>query len=407
MSHYVAKGIAAVFLILMSFLVVSCEENDPETAKYSEAISSGAEEWDDLANQPYGLLEGSDTLLQVSWKDHFGYDAFMDMRTFRPAQPPGTNVKELTIEDIRALAAWRSPKGVPWTTWAYEEKLTLESHEAFGIRAVAAGYVISDQVNATVARFLLKQEGIEPTPELIELFTVGGKITIVFDSEDDWNPYFRLTRWFRENVSALASEPFTAISESYAWYTSPGYEKGLLPEELEAAMELMKEGNIPDNYQDFGAATEWANRASEIIRTGEIPPPKPPYYASLSDMSFLQMDGIFASLPYYRQLLEEVNKLYDNPEGGEQAYEKFITLIAKSPWPKDHYLKVWAERILEEVRFLEEFRGAPDEQLVDRDGEGEIPLSHFRETRQVYLEILKEEIASFIRQWSELQSSGD
>ncbi|MCH8322585.1 MAG: hypothetical protein IIB64_05870 [Proteobacteria bacterium] len=329
------------------------------------------------------------------------------MKTFRPAQPEERKARELTEEDIQALAAWRSPEGVPWTTWAYENELTLESHEVFAIRREAAGFVITDEVYATVLRFLLKQEGIGPTPEVIGFFTGGGEVPEIFTGEDNWNPYFRLTRWFRENVSAMASETFTGISESYAWYTSPGYEKGSLPEELEVAMELMKEGNVPENYQDFGAATDWAFRASEIIKSGEIPATQPPYYAAVSDHEFFQMNETLASLPDYRELLEVLNKLYDNPEGSEQDYEKFVTLIGKFSWPKEHYLKVWADRVVEDRQFLEEYKGTSDDQLVDRDESGELPLGYHRETLKTSLEILKEEIEAFIRKWSELRSTDD
>ena len=407
MGNRFTKGFAALILIIMSFLVISCGENDPYTSGDPEAIFSDTEEWDDIDAQPYGLLEGSDYLLQVSWKDRFGYDAYMDMKTFRPTQPPGTTVKELTEEDMQALAAWRSPTGVPWTTWAYEEELTLGIAEVFAIRAGTAVYFSSDAVDATGARFLLKQKGIGPTPEVIGFFTGGGEVPEIFTGEDNWNPYFRLTRWFRENVSAMASETFTGISESYAWYTSPGYEKGSLPEELEVAMELMKEGNVPENYQDFGVATDWAFRASEIIKSGEIPATQPPYYAAVSDHEFFQMNETLASLPDYWELLEVLNKLYDNPEGSEQDYEKFVTLIGKFPWPKEHYLKVWADRVVEDRQFLEEYKGTSDDQLVDRDESGELPLGYHRETLKTSLEILKEEIEAFIRKWSELRSTDD
>lgn len=397
------KNVWVLALLPFSILFLAgCSDEEPVDAnETSTEVSAPVSD-----NQPFGTEGLPEGYLQTSFMDNFGYDTLLDMKTFRPAQLPGLIARELTQNDIEALAAWRSPKGVPWTAWAYGKDFTLESFEMYGIRGVASGFLIPDETYQAFRKFLLEQEGIEPTPEVMEYITNGGTAPKFLEGIDVFEIEYFLTRWFRENVSAMTPEVFTGIVESYAWYTSPGYQKGTLPSELEGALDLLGRGVVSENYIGFGQAEDWANRASKIIREGISEIPEGPFYASFADLMFLHKDEIFAALGQYQNLLGVVSSYEVDPGSFLEKKEEFAKALEAIPEQASNGIKTYGENLLADLELLSAKKDAPDSEVVD-GRYGELPLAHYRALLPADVDTFKTIIEAFIERWSELQSSGD
>lgn len=382
---------------LFSLGLAACEKVNPQQEQAPESIS---EIFTEILDP--GCLGEDCRFQEIVVKERFGYDLILDTETFRFSQPPSKESYQLTEKDLKKLSEWRSPKGVPWTAWVYEADLSFESHEAFSIRSITGAYFISDRVMEKVIRFLIQEAGMEPADELFEFVTYRGLPPDNLEAKAPEELNYILSRWFQENVAASSFEIYTGISETYAWYTSPSYQEGTLPTEIEEAMELMKRGELPETPWDAPELIEVANRAAEIVRTEITPSLEGPFYASNFDLMFLQMGDTLSALGFYQELLDFLEVFINDPLSFSKIQPQFVSLLETAPRPTSDYLFSWAERVLPDLLLLEETKGLTPGKNVNTTRHGEIPVFAFRAFVTTEVELLTGEVGAFIRKWSEL-----
>ena len=374
------RKLSALFLAVFLSISVSLAHEDQETLEKYRTIAS-------------------------EFRD--AYEAFLDMETFRPTNPPGHDVRELKEEDIRALATWRNQHGVPWTTWAYEKELTLESRTAHSARVWALVHLYPSDIIAEFQYFLLAKKGFEFSDEEKEKYAETLELPERFSDQELVFSEFELNRWFRENVSAVITDTGTAVFESYAWYTSPGYQKGSLPEELEAALEAVGKDELPEWVYELSTPFSlWSERALALLRSGNFEVGSGPYYAGITDLEFLLREGRFSELGYYKDLLKVVLSIEEDTDNFPNLRGEFERLIKEFPGSSESFIVMWGEGLIEDYEILQEYKDQPDNEIVNR-WPGEQTLGQGRERVTNNLDGYKEFIEAFIQRWSELQSLDD
>lgn len=336
-----------------------------------------------------------------------GYEAYLDMETFLPTEPPGHDLRELTEEDIQELAAWRSKDGIPWTTWVYEDEPTLESKAAHSTRKWAAVHTFPNEVYEKFHYFLLGLKGIVFTEEEKQNFVETFEMPARYTGQEFNFTQFELSRWFRENVSTNIIDATTAAAETYAWYSSPSYKKGSLPPELESALESIGKEDLPDWVSEFPEyLQQWGERALLLIRSGEIKGGHGPYFASPSDMEFLQRDQRVKELDYYRELLSIVSDLGENPDQFSEFENQFQEALENFPGPQESFIVLWGKGSIDDYEFLQGHLGEPDDTPLGLEAQDRT-LGEARARIADNLSGYREDIEAFIERWSALESSGD
>lgn len=339
----------------------------------------------------------------IALEDSLGFEAFQDMETFRSAEPPGHEVHELTEEDIAAIAAWRSSKGVPWTTWSYENELTLASHEAHSIRATAAAFVIPDATLVIFHNFVLEKEGVEPNEKNLKLLMEGGDLSEISPDLDSVYAGYSLTRWFRENVSANINEMYTAILVSYAWYSSPAYEPGSLPVELEAGLILVQEGKVADWIEespDF--IKKWSKTASKIIIEGAGATDSGPYYVGIGDNLFFQIPSASALVDYYQKVNGIITALQHEDAPQAELSIRLAELSKEQPENVPEWMSLYISSVIEYLDILAANADQPDDKKIDRGGFEPSTLLGVRLDLEARLDVIPLDLEYYIKYWSDL-----
>jgi len=341
--------------------------------------------------------------LYLASKYFDGFVVYVDTRTFQPVVLPGYGGRLLTPEDIEELAAWRSREGVPWTTWAYEKELTLASREAHNVRSLAATYIIPRETFIVFFEFMVDKEGITLTGEQRQAMDNGQPWPESISGGNNDLQNFKITRWFRDNVSAIIADMNMAVVETFAWYSAPGYEKGSLPPELEAGLELVKEGVVPDWVQGIDPARYgWVTEAARFVKEGEVKPPSGAAAASLAGQIFFYRENLPVSLEYLKVVREKISLLEENP--GNFA-ETFAALEALSDIPPDtipandvDYLKGY----LENLSGLRKVAGMDGDEIMTTQEYYGQAVSEFRENHQSYVDWYPPYLDYYIARWSSL-----
>lgn len=130
---------------------------------------------------------------------------FQSYRTGGPL--PGKKTKTIDDKFLTAFKNWQNPHGRPWTMAALIPNLTPKEKYQYSVR-LAIGQIIFSSLPLTLSE--------------------------IFNYNESYQS------WAVKNLSeyaATSGQHFTA--ELFAWYTSPYYEKGSLPEYLESRLEKL------------------------------------------------------------------------------------------------------------------------------------------------------------------------
>lgn len=245
----------------------------------------------------------------------------------------------LTDDLIKEMAAWRNERGLPWTTWAYEKELTVATKQAHSIRRALALYLTTEGVWEAFDQFIynqklneLKKNGISNAENKVQDFKNLYENMIL---DDDPTIEFNRMVWFRENVAQNIFNIEDHIAETFAWYTSPDYEKGSLPEELESILQQMAEGRPPGYNNEREELKEQIDYHYAVFKrlqekgyqhnSDSGPPLAGPdvvdfFYAQSSEQALGYMDCILGLL----------NKAYNKEISSENFKKQFIQLVDES-----------------------------------------------------------------------------
>jgi len=247
-------------------------------------------------------------------------EGFLDVETALPTPDLAARRPKVTPEILAAMDGWTNEYGRPWTVASYGGPLTPERMLAHTVRFNTGNILYSPYYSK--ARLKLEAYMLEDKDIAQKYFDANcpthrryvKNILNIFDEESYYNSlgiyssdldiykyderycHYILHDWLRRNVSDVASfGGAAAVGELFAWYHSPDYTLGDLPEEVEDIIR-----SHDNDSADYWDTFQYEGKRYEAIRT-----------------------DLMANL-------ERVNagRLPDSPEAGVADYGTMLFLIA-------------------------------------------------------------------------------